>query len=182
MAVYPNIELTYQYLNSNMNMLRVELDQPYPRLIKNNMIFYKIKKLVCGPFNTGIVSEEGDLLLMGSNDGGQLAMGDDIGSMVPFFPEFRKIDTFGRDLKVFDVALGAVSSHILARDQHGNSRMFAIGDNEYGQLGNGTNLATQNVLEVQCPVQFEQIASGAWHVLALDSQGKLYGWGKLGNG
>jgi len=34
--------------------------------------------------------------------------------MVPFFPEFKKIDTFGANLKVVDVALGAASTHILA--------------------------------------------------------------------
>lgn len=68
MAIYPNLELTYQYLNSQMNMLRVELDQPYPRLVKNNLIFYKYRKLVCGPYNTALITTEGELLLMGSND------------------------------------------------------------------------------------------------------------------
>lgn len=141
MAIYPNVQLTYQYLKSNLNMLRIELDQPYPRLVKNNLIFYKIKRLECGPFNTAIVSEDGDLLIMGSNDSGQLALGDEIGQMVPFFPEFRKIDTFGKDLQVFDVGLGAASTHILARDvKQGANKMYACGENEHGQLGNGTNL------------------------------------------
>jgi hypothetical protein len=41
-------------------------------------------------------------------------MGPELGPLVPFFPEFRKIDSFCSKLKVIDVALGAVSAHILA--------------------------------------------------------------------
>jgi hypothetical protein len=34
--------------------------------------------------------------------------------LIPFFPEFRKIDYFDSNLKVIDVALGAASTHVLA--------------------------------------------------------------------
>ena len=70
MAGYPNIELTYNYLKSNLNMLRVEVNQEKPRLVKNNLIFYKISKLVCGPFNTALITVNGDLLLHGMNESG----------------------------------------------------------------------------------------------------------------
>jgi len=75
MAVYPNLELSYNYLISNMNMLRIELDQTYPRLVKNNLIFYKFVKLICGPFNSALITDKGELLLHGMNDSGQLAIG-----------------------------------------------------------------------------------------------------------
>ena len=132
MAGYPNIELTYNYLMSNLNMLRVELDQPQPRLVKNNLIFYKIKKLVCGPFNTALISTEGDLLVHGMNESGQLAMGQELGPMVPFFPEFRKLDPFGSKKKVVDVAFGAASVHFLAENGLNGTTLFAAGDNEWG--------------------------------------------------
>jgi hypothetical protein len=70
MAVYPNIELTYKYLASDINMLRIELDEHSPRQLKNNLIFYKFTKLVCGPFNTALITDKGDLLLHGVNDSG----------------------------------------------------------------------------------------------------------------
>ena len=70
MAAYPNLELTYEYLMSKMNILRAEIDQPEPRLVKNNLIFYKFSKLVCGPFNTALVTDKGELLLQGMNDSG----------------------------------------------------------------------------------------------------------------
>jgi hypothetical protein len=70
MAAYPNVELTYEYLISKMNLLRAEIDQPEPRLIKNSLIFYKIAKLICGPFNTALISDKGELLLQGMNESG----------------------------------------------------------------------------------------------------------------
>jgi len=94
MAAYPNLDLTFEYLNSKMNILRVEVDQSEPRLVKNNLIFYKFTKLVCGPFNTALVTDRGDLLLHGMNDGGQMAIGKELGPLVPFFPEFKKVDFF----------------------------------------------------------------------------------------
>jgi alpha-tubulin suppressor-like RCC1 family protein len=158
MAAYPNLELTYEYLMSKMNILRAEIDQPEPRLVKNNLIFYKFSKLICGPFNTALVTDKGELLLQGMNDSGQLAMGKELGPMVPFFPEFRKID----NMKVKDVALGAASCHILTED----GKMHAVGDNEWGQHGNGTKLQSHVIQEVSCGHKFQSIAAGAWHVLA----------------
>jgi alpha-tubulin suppressor-like RCC1 family protein len=45
-------------------------------------------------------------LIQGSNDYGQLAIGNELGEKVPFFPEFRKIDFFN-GTEVIDVALAA---------------------------------------------------------------------------
>jgi alpha-tubulin suppressor-like RCC1 family protein len=59
--------------------------------------------------------------------------------------------------------------------------MIACGDNEQGQLGNGTNLASQEMIEIPTEQSFEQLAAGAWHCLAL-SEGKVYGWGKTTQG
>jgi len=53
-------------------------------------------------------------LIQGLNDGGQLGLGNEIGKRVPFFPEFRKIETLGLKMPVIDVTMGAQSVHILA--------------------------------------------------------------------
>jgi len=60
--------------------------------MKNNLIFYKIKRLICGPYNSCIVTDKGEVLIQGANEGGQLCLGNELGPKVPFFPEFRKID------------------------------------------------------------------------------------------
>jgi alpha-tubulin suppressor-like RCC1 family protein len=114
MGVYPNIELTLTYLESKMNILSVPFNQSYPRLVKNNLMFYKIKRIVCGPFNSALITEKGELLIQGTNDGGQLGLGNEIGKRVPFFPEFRKIENLGLKMPVIDVTMGAQSVHILA--------------------------------------------------------------------
>lgn len=62
------------------------------------------------------------------NDYGQLAIGKELGERVPFFPEFRRVENFGRACPVESVALAAFSSHVLA----GGGRLFACGHNEFG--------------------------------------------------
>ena len=145
MGVYPNVELTRTYLETKMNLLSMPFNQSYPRLVKNNLMFYKIKQIVCGPFNSCLVTDKGELLIQGANEGGQLGLGNELGPLVPFFPEFRKIDLFGQKMPVIDVALSAQSTHILAMAQdqvtkEWSIKMFAMGDNQYGQLGDGTTL------------------------------------------
>jgi alpha-tubulin suppressor-like RCC1 family protein len=43
------------------------------------LIFYKIKRLICGPFNSALITNEGEILIQGMNDCGQLAFGNEIG-------------------------------------------------------------------------------------------------------
>lgn len=110
--------------------------------------------MVCGPFNSALITDKGDLLLHGMNESGQLAMGTELGPMVPFFPEFRKIDYFDSNLRVLDVALGAGSTHILAETKEGEKKLYAVGDNEWGQFGNGTTLQSHKIQEVQTTHRF----------------------------
>ena len=79
MGVYPNVELTLNYLKSRMNLLSIEINQSFPRMIKNNLIFYKIRQLVCGPHNSALVTQDGELMVQGINEHGQLAMGKELG-------------------------------------------------------------------------------------------------------
>jgi len=70
MGIYPNFEMSAAYLSSKFNTLSIEINQSYPRLLKNNLIFYKIKSLACGPFNSALITEDGHVLLQGMNDYG----------------------------------------------------------------------------------------------------------------
>lgn len=70
-----------------------------------------------------------------------------------------------------------------------NGIVYAWGNNETGQLGNGTtsNALSPTPMEVPAGISFTQIAAGYLHSLALDSNGELYAWGnnssgELGNG
>jgi alpha-tubulin suppressor-like RCC1 family protein len=106
-------------------------------------------------------------------------MGKELGPLVPFFPEFRKIDTFNSTLKVVDVALGAASCHILAESAENGVKLYAVGDNEWGQHGNGTKLMSHEVVEVKTDLKLKAIAAGAFHIMALSKDDKCYGWGKM---
>jgi hypothetical protein len=73
-------------------------------LLKGNLIYYKINKIFAGSGNSGLISENGELLLQGMNDQNQLAVGEELGKNLYFFPEFMKKDFFStRGLQVIDV-------------------------------------------------------------------------------
>jgi alpha-tubulin suppressor-like RCC1 family protein len=67
--------------------------------------------------------------------------------------------------------------------------VWAWGDNQYGELGNGTNTNSNIPVKVSLPsgVTINDIAAGDWHSLALASNGTVWAWGdnqygELGNG
>jgi hypothetical protein len=57
MGIYPNIELTFNQLMENGGLLSMDIHQNEPRLVKNNLIFYKFSKIRCGPFNSALITE-----------------------------------------------------------------------------------------------------------------------------
>ena len=83
-------------------------------------------------------------------------------------------------------AISAGEDHCLALDDYGY--VYAWGDNEYGQLGDGTNddsLAPVQVVGPDGEGYLENIvviSAGFWHSLAIDSDGTVWVWGKGANG
>lgn len=74
-------------------------------------------------------------------------------------------------------------AHVLAIDQSGN--LYCWGNNEYGQLGDGTKESKTTPVKVLENVI--AIAAGNYHSLAVTKNGDLYAWGyndcgQLGNG
>jgi len=45
-----------------------------PRLLKKNLIHYKISKVRAGQGNTALITDAGELLLHGMNENGQLGI------------------------------------------------------------------------------------------------------------
>jgi hypothetical protein len=70
MGIYPNVELTFHTLTQNGFLLNNEIHQNEPRLVKNNLIFYKFSQIRTGPFNSALVTDKGEVLLQGVNDFG----------------------------------------------------------------------------------------------------------------
>ena len=57
--------------------------------------------------------------------------------------------------------------------------LWAWGDNKYGQLGDGTVVDRWSPVQIGTDTDWSQIAlsSGAWHTIALKSDGALWAWG-----
>ena len=67
--------------------------------------------------------------------------------------------------------------HSLAVASDGN--IYAWGNNDQGELGNGTTTSTTTPVRVKNPdhVHYVQVRTGQFHSLALDDQGRVWAWG-----
>ncbi len=79
------------------------------------------------------------------------------------------------------------SQHLLASDTYG--QVWAMGQNGYGQLGNGQSLKTAGInVDSATPfvvpnlANIMSVATGAFHSLALDTSGNIYAWGNNSKG
>lgn len=78
------------------------------------------------------------------------------------------------DLNFTDLAGGR--NHSLGLNWDG--KIYAWGDNSYGQLGDGTNISKSSPVAIQGNRNFLDISSSADHTMAIDVNGKLLGWGR----
>ena len=77
------------------------------------------------------------------------------------------------------------SNHSLGIKADGT--LWAWGDNDYGQLGNGTNIATNAPTQIGTSTNWQKIAAGLDYSLAIKTDGTLWAWGinwtgQLGDG
>lgn len=81
--------------------------------------------------------------------------------------------------------IAAGGAHSLAIDSNG--ALWAWGYNNYGELGDGTNVNSNMPVRVSGLTGVTEISGGEGHTLALDSNGAVWSWGanvtgQLGNG
>lgn len=194
MGIYPNIELSYNYLNANKHLMQIEINQSEPRLVANNLIFYKIVKMCAGPWNSALITDKNQVLIQGENEFGQLGLGSQISPFCKYFPNFFKLDFFDIDkqLDVIDVAFTGGSSHFLTKErtsegEEAKHHLFSVGNNDFGQLGSNNVISTYEPVEItqhfpQDDNQILQIASGGFHTMALTDKNRTYGFGKVTKG
>jgi alpha-tubulin suppressor-like RCC1 family protein len=122
-----------------------------------------------------VLAGNGALLASGENDLGQLGDGTEAASATPVRPALPD------DAEVTAVAAG--ESHSLALLEDG--RVFAWGENEFGQLGDGSEEAALAPVEVDLsgfdspPVD---VFAANWSSYALLEDGALLGWGRNSGG
>ncbi len=108
----------------------------------------------------------------GDNSLGQLGIGSTVGTIHP-------VVVSSLSGTVTDLGAGAMHSLALFAD----GTVAAWGDNDFGQLGDGTNLHRNlpvGVLDLGGPVR--AIAAGGFHTLALLTDGTVIAWGNNASG
>eukprot|EP00246_Nothoceros_aenigmaticus_P002684 TRINITY_DN13533_c0_g1_i1.p1 TRINITY_DN13533_c0_g1~~TRINITY_DN13533_c0_g1_i1.p1 ORF type:complete len:452 (-),score=54.98 TRINITY_DN13533_c0_g1_i1:408-1763(-) len=128
-----------------------------------------VKMLAAGAEHTAAVTESGKLYGWGWGRYGNLGLGDREDRLVP--AEVAPVPGEKMDL----VACGW--RHTIAVAESG--RVYTFGWSKYGQLGHGDHedhLVPHQVAALKDKT-IVQVSGGWRHTVALDSEGRLYGWG-----
>jgi alpha-tubulin suppressor-like RCC1 family protein len=142
-----------------------------------------ITNIVGGAYHSLALASNGTVWAWGYNNFGQLGNGTNTSSNIPVQVSLPSLPS---GATITNIAGGAYHSLALAS----NGTVWAWGDNDFGELGNGTNTSSNIPVQVSLPsgVTITNIAGGvSGHSLALASNGTVWAWGygvngELGNG
>lgn len=118
----------------------------------------------------------------GFNNNGQLGSGDNIDQLIPF--DITSQFVFVESENIIDVAIGYNHTALLTS----SGRMFIWGQNDDGQLGNGSEVSSVTPLELTSTFSLvddetiKMISLGNHFSSALTSQGRLFMWGDNSQG
>lgn len=138
-----------------------------------------VRALAAGGYFSMILDASGRAWSWGLNDRGQLGIGGTTNSLVPVAVQQGAMAVGGIDF----LSLG--DNHALAVDSEGH--LWAWGFSSAGQLGNGATQSASTPVAVNMTLfrgakAVWAIAGRGFSSLALDEQGRLYGWGGNVNG
>src|SRR3984885_4292651 len=126
---------------------------------------------------SGALLANGTYCDWGYNAAGQLGDGNTRDSAVPV-----KVDLPGRVTQVFQGGSGPTNGQTVVVLANGS--VWAWGNNQRGQLGDGTLTSSDVPVRVHVPhgVTFAKVNSGGYTSFAIDSAGRLWAWGGNENG
>ncbi len=126
---------------------------------------------------SGALLANGEYYDWGYNAAGQLGNGSRAASSVPV-----KVQLPAPVRQVFQGGSGAKNGQSVAILANGS--VWSWGDNDRGQLGNGTRISTDVPLRVEVPkgVTFVKVSSGGYASYAIDRGGRLWVWGDNNSG
>ena len=132
------------------------------RVIDNveGYLVYTAPQVRTGENFVAVLKEDGNIDVWGYDESGM------VDSDVPY--TLNVVETYKK--------LDAGKNHIVALREDGT--VWTAGDNSYGQLGIGNNVANQKLVQIQGLTDVEKIAAGDNFNVAMDSFGILYVWGE----
>lgn len=131
-----------------------------------------IVAIASGSCHSLALNNKGEVWSWGFNKFGQVGDGSTNNRVMP-----QKIEAL-KGINVSAVAVGRW--HCLALAENGT--VYAWGNNEYGQLGDGTRENSLLPKKVEGLTNITSITGGECQSLAIDLNGTKYGWGKNTNG
>lgn len=133
-----------------------------------------VESIAVGDDHILALTTAGQVLAWGYNEWGQLGNGTTTESGLPV--------EVGLPAGTTVTAIAAGAGHSLALTSEGT--VFAWGDNDFGQIGDGTKTQRTSPVEIPLPgaATATMIAGGDDHSLALTSEGDLLAWGYNGGG
>ncbi|MFA7689446.1 MAG: hypothetical protein WCX96_05105, partial [Bacilli bacterium] len=128
----------------------------------------------CGEESSFAITEENDLYVWGYNSYGLLGGNDDDEILSPV----KATATSGYqqyNLKIKKVAATSESAVYITTD----NKVYSIGENVEGQLGNGTTISTDKKVNITSSFDspITKISAGRDHFIALTENGEIYTWG-----
>ena len=154
-----------------------------PRLVHRVWRAGGIKKIIAEGYNKWVLMDTGWLFVWGRNNHGELGQGST--AAVPLAQEISIPSGSGT---VVDIAAGSSNTadgyHLLILTSTG--KIFSTGNNQAGQIGDGTTTSRSSIVEVGSGTTWAKIfafGSGArGFSAAITTGGDLYVWGWNGTG
>ena len=142
-----------------------------PTKIDDKNINSEIIDIGVGGDHSLVLTKDGKVYSWGHNGHGQLGIGNTDNQSTPI-----EVNTTNISSSITQISAGDYHSLALAKD----GKLYGWGYNGYGQLGIGNTDTQYNPVEVNTTnitSDIVQISAGAYHILALTKDGKLYAWG-----
>ncbi|KAK3273097.1 hypothetical protein CYMTET_18644, partial [Cymbomonas tetramitiformis] len=143
------------------------------------MVNFTVSHIAAGHFHTLFVTSDAEVYGAGRNSEGQLGTG---GTNVTHSSAPLKIPVSSTSGAVHAAAGRYHSVFVLA-----TGKVFAMGHNSAGQLGDGTRTARTSAVEVPLSASGAQVVAGCYHTVILTADGQTYmtgknDYGQLGDG